>query len=96
MTFIFSHCTGLALIARRARAAVAADVVLACPVVEAGLGDARRATPILSPELILWRQKVRMLPQVLVYSVYHGWTPDENVWILLTHLDNVEFFVCGF
>lgn len=52
MTFIFSHCTGLALIARRARAAVAADVVLACPVVEAGLGDARRATPILSPELI--------------------------------------------
>jgi hypothetical protein len=53
-------------------------------------------TPILSPELILWRQKVRMLPQVLVYSVYHGWTPDENVWILLTHLDNVEFFVCGF
>lgn len=45
-----SHCTGLALIAGGAGAAVTADVVLACPVVEAGLGDTRRATPVLFPE----------------------------------------------
>lgn len=39
-----THCTGLALIAGGARAAETADVVLTCPVVEAGLGDARKAT----------------------------------------------------
>lgn len=39
-----THGTGLALIAGGTRAAVTADVVLACPVVEAGLGDAWRTT----------------------------------------------------
>lgn len=39
-----THCTGLALIAGGARAAVTSDVVLTSPVVEAGLGDTWRAT----------------------------------------------------
>lgn len=43
-------------------------------------------TPVLSPELFLWRQKVRMLPRVFLDSVSHG----EDTWILLTLPDNVE------
>lgn len=43
-------------------------------------------TPVLPPELILWRQKVRLLPQVFLDSVSHG----EDAWILLILPDNVE------
>lgn len=50
VTFVFSHGAVLSLIARGAHAAVIADVVLAYPVVEAGLGDAWRTTIILFPE----------------------------------------------
>lgn len=43
-TVPLTHCAVPALVARGTRAAIIADVVLACPVVEAGLGDTWRTT----------------------------------------------------
>lgn len=51
-----THCTVPALVARRTRAAIIADVVLAYPVVEAGLGDTWRTTygSRRASETVLW------------------------------------------